>query len=100
MTNDAIVGLLGFSKSELKGKNVKIIMPPTMAEVHTKLVRNFVQTGACVRRMNLAVTLRPHAYVRVLGAIVKGMGLAYARRAAHQVRPESSSPNHTYWAAP
>jgi PAS domain S-box-containing protein len=48
ITNDAVLPLLGYTKSELKGKSLRIILPPTVADYHVTYVRNYIQTGASI----------------------------------------------------
>jgi PAS domain-containing protein len=45
ITNDAVFPILGYTKSELKGKALRIILPPTVADFHLGYVRNYIQTG-------------------------------------------------------
>ena len=45
MTNQATHEMFGWSKAELRGKNVNIIIPPPYNEHHAAYVRNFIQTG-------------------------------------------------------
>jgi two-component system, LuxR family, sensor kinase FixL len=45
LTNDSVLTMLGYSKAELKGKNLRILLPPNIAEMHSGFVRNYIITG-------------------------------------------------------
>jgi PAS domain-containing protein len=45
ITNDIVTSMLGFPKSELKGRNLRVMLPPSVADVHQSFVRNHVLTG-------------------------------------------------------
>jgi PAS domain S-box-containing protein len=47
IANDGVADVLGYSKAELVGKNLRIILPPTIADQHSTFVRNYIQTGMC-----------------------------------------------------
>jgi hypothetical protein len=39
--------LFGYTKTELRGKNVNLLLPPVIAEQHTSYIRNYISTGVC-----------------------------------------------------
>jgi PAS domain S-box-containing protein len=45
IASDSTYNVLGYTKHELKGKNIRIILPPTIADVHATYVRNYITTG-------------------------------------------------------
>ncbi|PNH01578.1 Tiny macrocysts protein B [Tetrabaena socialis] len=45
LASPEVHALLGFSKNELKGKDVGVIMPPPFGDRHTAYVRNYINTG-------------------------------------------------------
>jgi PAS domain S-box-containing protein len=49
MTNKLAHTLFGYSKTEMRGKAVNMLMPPPVADVHTTYIRNYIQTGKASR---------------------------------------------------
>ncbi len=45
MANKNACSLLGYSKGELDGKNINVIMPPPFSQRHNKYIRAYVHTG-------------------------------------------------------
>jgi PAS domain S-box-containing protein len=45
MTNRAVHPLFGYTKTEMRGKNVSLLLPPVVAEQHTSYIRNYITTG-------------------------------------------------------
>jgi PAS domain S-box-containing protein len=45
MTNKASHTLFGYTKTEMRGKNVSMLMPSPVAEQHTGYIRNYIATG-------------------------------------------------------
>jgi PAS domain S-box-containing protein len=43
--NDKTLDLFGYSRSEVVGKNVKILMPASVAAVHDKYIENYIRSG-------------------------------------------------------
>jgi hypothetical protein len=37
--------MFGYTKTELRGKNITMIMPPVLADNHTTYIRNYISTG-------------------------------------------------------
>ncbi|GFH10268.1 PAS domain-containing protein, partial [Haematococcus lacustris] len=61
--------MFGYTKSEIKGKNINCIIPPPFSENHNSFVRNYVTLGKCLDPTAAAPDLdldhfplrRPHA---------------------------------------
>jgi PAS domain-containing protein len=85
LTNDAVTGLLGYAKSELKGRNLRVILPPSAAESHGTFVRNYIATGRSVvlntTTSQVSVVLWISCVLRQLPAMFK----AKAPRSTFQV---------------
>jgi hypothetical protein len=45
MTNKVAHQLFGYTKIELRGKNISILLPPIIAEQHTGYIRSYISTG-------------------------------------------------------
>jgi hypothetical protein len=45
VTNDAVAAVLGYTRTELKGKPLRCILPPSVADHHYSYVRNYIDTG-------------------------------------------------------
>jgi PAS domain S-box-containing protein len=45
MTNKVAHQLFGYTKTELRGKNISILLPPIIAEQHTGYIRSYISTG-------------------------------------------------------
>jgi PAS domain-containing protein len=45
IVSDSVAILLGHTKSELKGKSLRTILPPLVADSHFSYVRNYVTSG-------------------------------------------------------
>jgi PAS domain S-box-containing protein len=45
VTNDAVANVLGHTRAELKGKPLRCILPPSVADHHYTYVRNYIQSG-------------------------------------------------------
>jgi hypothetical protein len=46
MTNKVANQLFGYTKTELRGKNISMLLPPVIAEQHAGYIRNYITTGA------------------------------------------------------
>jgi PAS domain S-box-containing protein len=51
MTNKVAHTLFGYNKTELRGKNISMLLPAVVAESHTSYIRNFITTGMCSSMM-------------------------------------------------
>jgi PAS domain-containing protein len=45
LVNEAVSRILGYSQADLRGKSLRTILPPTVADMHFSFVRNYIQTG-------------------------------------------------------
>lgn len=45
ITNNLVYDVLGYTKHELKGKPLKVILPPAIADAHQAYVRSYINTG-------------------------------------------------------
>jgi PAS domain S-box-containing protein len=45
MTNRAVHDLCGYTKAEMRGKNITLLLPPQVADQHTSYIRNYIHTG-------------------------------------------------------
>ncbi|KAJ9519309.1 hypothetical protein QJQ45_023112 [Haematococcus lacustris] len=69
LTNPTVQRMFGYTKSEIKGKNINCIIPPPFSENHNSFVRNYVTSGKCLHPTAAAPDLdlhhftlrRPHA---------------------------------------
>ncbi|KAJ9519441.1 hypothetical protein QJQ45_023173, partial [Haematococcus lacustris] len=48
LTNPTVQRMFGYTKSEIKGKNINCIIPPPFSENHNSFVRNYVTLGKCL----------------------------------------------------
>jgi hypothetical protein len=64
MTNKVAHQLFGYTKTELRGKNISMLLPPMIAEQHTGYIRNYINTGT-----------RLHAWLPVRIIIIKQCAL-------------------------
>ncbi|GLC53515.1 hypothetical protein PLESTB_000757900 [Pleodorina starrii] len=70
--------LLGYSKNELKGRDLGIILPQPFAESHTAYVRQYVQTGVSTtlgKRLEVMVVTKAKQVLAVRLHITKISGL-------------------------
>ncbi len=48
MANQVACDLLGYTRQEIKYKDVKVILPPQIQEMHPTYIKNYLLTGARV----------------------------------------------------
>ncbi|PNH09202.1 Tiny macrocysts protein B, partial [Tetrabaena socialis] len=70
--------LLGYTKNELKGKNIGIIMPAPFGDRHTAYVRNYIHTGVSWvldRHQEVVVVTKTKQVLPVTLRVIKVSGL-------------------------
>jgi PAS domain S-box-containing protein len=45
LTNQVAHDLFGYAKAEMRGKNVSMLIPAPLAQMHTSYIRNYITTG-------------------------------------------------------
>ncbi len=48
MANNTACSALGYTRQEIKYKDVSLILPPQIADIHPTFIRNYLLTGARV----------------------------------------------------
>mmetsp|Transcript_29309 Transcript_29309/g.64857 ORF Transcript_29309/g.64857 Transcript_29309/m.64857 type:complete len:2212 (+) Transcript_29309:218-6853(+) len=78
VANQAAHEMFGYSKNELRGKNVKLLIPAPFSEHHDMYVRNYINTGkeSILNKSTEFVALHRERYVfAVLLTVVKISGI-------------------------
>jgi PAS domain S-box-containing protein len=55
MTNKVAHTLFGYSKTELRGKNISMLLPAVIADNHNSYIRNYITTGTTYPSPGLAI---------------------------------------------
>jgi PAS domain S-box-containing protein len=45
MTNKTAHSMFGYTKTEMRGKQINMLLPSPLADVHTTYIRNYIATG-------------------------------------------------------
>jgi PAS domain S-box len=73
--NNEVTRILGYTKNELMGQNIKTIMPKSIADIHGDLVKRYVETGVphVIGKERYVFPIDRHGYLVPCTLLIKGL---------------------------